>query len=130
MMLAPSVAMLIRDKAADLGLEPGTVFSYSIKKSVNADKLNKIVILITEIDDSPDVQGSNVTITKMGRIQMQIFYPSQFANDTSLVRDQLLSLLERNDWYCYFDGGIERDPATEQLFSTSHFRKSYERSVE
>lgn len=129
MMIAPTVRNLIRSNSTSLGLDPKLVFAYSISKKVNADKLDKIVILISEMDDNPAASGSNSTILKEGRIQIQIFYPADYDNPTDNLRDQLLTLLEVNDWYCYFDGGIERDPQTQQLFNTSHYTKLYERSV-
>ena len=129
MMIANQVKNLIRENATSLGIDPGLVFAYAINKKSNVEALNKIVILITEIDNSIDRQGSNVSISRLGRVQLQIFFPATFADDTSVLSEKLLDLMESNDWYNYFDGGTERDPQTQQFFNTSHYEKSYERSV-
>lgn len=130
MMIANQVKTLIRENATSLGVEPGLVFAYAINKKSNVESLDKIVILITEIDNSVDRQGSNVSISRRGRVQVQVFFPPTYADDTTIITEKLLDLMESDDWYNYFDGGTERGPQTQQFFNTSHYEKSYERSVD
>ena len=110
-------------------VDPSMVFSYSTPLDVQSSVSNKIVILVTEISNRPsNKHGSDSYITKLGLLQVQIFYPLLVDYDTeTTVEDPLLKLMESNKWFCVLGGDVDRDPQTSQLFTTFHFQKEKER---
>ena len=127
-MIAKEVCDIIKNGKIP-NVDPSMVFAYSTPLDVQSSVSNKIVILITEISNRPsNKHGSDSYITKLGLLQVQIFYPLSVDYDTeTTVEDPLLKLMESNKWFCVLGGEVDRDPQTSQLFTTFHFQKEKER---
>jgi len=127
-MIAKEVCDIIKNGNIP-NVDPLMVFAYSTAPDVQSSVSNKIVILITEISNRPsNKHGSDSYITKLGLLQVQIFYPLSVDYDTeTTVEDPLLELMESNKWFCVLGGQVDRDPQTSQLFTTFHFQKEKER---
>lgn len=127
-MIANEVCDIIKNGNIQ-NVDPSMVFAYSTPLAVQSSVSNKIVILVTEISNRPsNKHGSDKYITKLGLLQVQIFYPLSTDYDTeTIVEDPLLELMEDNKWFCVLGGEVDRDPQTSQLFTTFHFQKEKQR---
>lgn len=125
MMLAPTIKQLIRQDATALGVNPDYVYSYSIDPDVRAHDTEHLVMLVTEISDTPHDYGSNKSLNRRAEIQIQIFIPQTYDGDTGKLRYQVAKLLEDHDWYCMLDTGIEEDPSADILVNTMRWEKTH-----
>lgn len=123
MMLASVIKRLLQHHSNDLGIKSNRIYSYSIDPNVRANDTHDLVVLITELDDSPQDYGSNSSIDRQGNIQIQIFIPRNYTKDTSVLRYKVNKILENNDWYCVMDTAIKKDPTVDLLVNTTHYRK-------
>lgn len=120
---AKEMADLLKESDIE-GLNPDHIYPFILPKSIQDNPPEDVVILIREVSNNPSNYGSNHTHTRIGRVQLQIFFPVTYEGNTDDLNDKILLFLENHDWRCYFDGGINRDPDTNMLYITTHFQRT------
>lgn len=122
-MISNDVKKIIKDANID-GIDSDRIYSYAVPKSLQSQLLNKIVILITDISYRPNKFGSDKIIGRKGSVQVQFFYPTTIEDDvTTKYEIPIVDILRDNDWYQTIGGGVDREPTTQQLYTTYHFEK-------
>lgn len=101
------------------------VYSFGLPDNIHGETINKVVILINEISQQPNIYGSDLPSEELATIQVQFFYPTMFSlsyyND---VEKPIMNALIQDGWRRTLGGGHDRDPDTKQIYTTYHIIKS------
>lgn len=105
------------------GVSPDRVFAYKIPGSINPETDNKIIFLFTDVNSSPDRYGSDTFHALSQRIQLQIFYPNNYAEDEEILEIKIHKYLESYGFRMAFSYGRHELPDSSRLESTIQYNR-------
>lgn len=106
-------------------LDSKYVYSFGLPDNIHGETINKVVILINEISQQPNIYGSDLPSEELATIQVQFFYPTMFSlRYYDDVEKPIMNALIQDGWRRTIGGGHDRDPDTKQIYTTYHIIKS------
>lgn len=106
-------------------LDSKYVYSFGLPDNIHGETINKVVILINEISQQPNIYGSDLPSEELVTIQVQFFYPTMFSlSYYGDVEKPIMNALIQDGWRRILGGGHDRDPDTKQIYTTYHIIKS------
>jgi len=118
-MTAGKVFQLLSSSGIE-GVNEDNVFSYRISPS--ATKLDaQLQILVTDVLESPDVEGSNSFRAYEQRVNVKIFFPVNYTGDFRIVQDSIIKFMKKNKYRFISSSGLAGLPDTPRLSVSLHF---------
>lgn len=106
-------------------LDSKYVYSFGLPDNIHGETINKVVILINEISQQPNIYGSDLPSEELATIQVQFFYPTMFSlSYYDDIEKPIMNALIQDGWRRTLGGGHDRDPDTKQIYTTYHIIKS------
>lgn len=106
-------------------LDSQYVYSFGLPDNIHGETIDKVVILINEISQQPNIYGSDLPSEELATIQVQFFYPTMFSlSYYDDVEKPIMNALIQDGWRRTIGGGHDRDPDTKQIYTTYHIIKS------
>ena len=106
-------------------LDSKYVYAFGLPDHIHGETINKVVILINEISQQPNIYGSDFPAEESSTIQVQFFYPTMFSlSYYDDVEKPIMNALLQDGWHRTLGGGHDRDPDTKQIYTTYHIVKS------
>ncbi|QFR23226.1 DUF806 family protein [Schleiferilactobacillus harbinensis] len=79
-------------------------------------------VLVTDVVETFDDYGSDVSTTKQRTVALNIFYGTESSANADTVEDSLVSFLSMHGWACVYSPGHTIDPDTSQLSKVMQFK--------
>lgn len=120
-MLATTMAKNLIESAQFSQID--AIYTLNLPQEVQ-DNTTSTVVLITDVNSSPDLAGNNEFYAYETQIQIQIFYKLDLDYDPEQLEIPLIQLLKDNQWSVDEIKGHVVDPDTNQVTATGLFSYS------
>nr|DAZ69606.1 MAG TPA: tail completion protein [Caudoviricetes sp.] len=116
-MAANTLKKLLRESNIN-GIEPEFIFAHRVPSPYREHVQDKIVILLTDVMTEFEEFGSNQPHSRVNTVQIQFFYPLDYANEPEDIENTVLMYAFKNGWCPGVSLGSVLDPETHSLYST------------
>lgn len=120
-MLATTMAKNLIESAQFSQID--AIYTLNLPQEIQ-DNTTSTVVLITDVNSSPDLSGNNEFYAYETQIQIQIFYKLDLDYDPEQLEIPLVQLLKANQWNVDEIKGHVVDPDTNQVTATGLFSYS------
>lgn len=118
-MISVKVRKLLIDSGID-GLSKDTVFAYKIPQNNERDT-HKMQVLLSDISEYPDIEGSDMYRGLEQHLNVKIFFPALSTDDPDVVKNSIIKFLKTKRYRFHDSDGITVLPDSDRTMLSMQF---------